>query len=186
MGNNEILECFELLLDAHRLSLKTIILLEENINNRYNEMKTSCTLHEDAIIDLTIIKDCIVPNQYASLYGIIELQSIRLCKKFDVDKSAKGTGIERMRNLILKSKSKEINSEWSYKHLIEHREIRNCILHANGFISEYTKENEIMRIIKRHDFVSVENDLMLLNVKSLDHLLYCGFSYNQMCVGEMF
>jgi hypothetical protein len=188
--NGTILDSFISLINAHSISNKSITIIKQTIKESCEIHKNKFPLDEDDYLDLMSIDQTVVSALFINLYGIIELESIRLCKHFihmkKLEKNKQGDkGIDRIANLIKEKKGINFKSNPLYNQMVEMRDIRNCLAHANGYIPDYNDSQKIVAIAKKHDFLNIIDDSLMISPSSYDTLLEYGFKYNYHCVHEI-
>lgn len=85
-------------------------------------------------------------NAFLMMYGHLEEWLYHICSRFQVEVSPRRGSVKRFSEGLEVVLDQKISSipEWSF--LLDCSEVRNCLLHANGRISLFKKENRIRQI----------------------------------------
>ena len=137
-------------------------LIEQAKAEHFSELLTETfpnRLHAGFIISVIIFLECKIANFSKNLQNVDNL-GLSL-------NDLSGSLIDKFRkycNHIAKIPFLVSNSNW--EDLRGAYEIRNCLVHYNGFLKRFKKDNTIRAFIKRHDTPEIEDDMLKVDLRT--------------------
>lgn len=112
-------------------------------------------------------------------YSYLEHEFIKECKIQKKSKSLQlnvtdlnGNGIKRAKDYLIKVANIDFQIDESWNEIMNIAEIRNSIVHSEGFLNDSKKAEKIKNYISRRHDISIENDKIILSAD------YCRYVIN--------
>lgn len=151
------------------------------INNSLHEemQRRDFDVFEDHLRDIYSAREQVVSALFAGLYGVIELQLLRIAKRTGNSHKVqvsdfKGAGIQRSAQYLEKVVGVHVSCTEHWLFIDDARTIRNVIAHSNGSIDDSSSANQIRAKHVQSDFYGIEDGYLVVREEAIKELAFNG------------